>query len=68
MTALLFDGDKRSPLFPDVPTLTELGYQGPLTRSYFALYAPAGTPKAMLEKIAADVRAVASEPASATAT
>ena len=52
----------RSPLFPDVPTLTEVGYRGPLTRSYFALYAPSGTPKALLEKIAGDIRAVGSDP------
>ena len=62
MTALVFDSEKRSPLFPDVPTLSEIGYRGPVTRSYFAFYAPSGTPKAMLEKIAADVRAVASDP------
>ena len=62
MNVLLFDGDKRTPLFPDIPTLTELGYRGPLTRSYFALYAPAGTPKPMMDKIAADVRAIANEP------
>jgi tripartite-type tricarboxylate transporter receptor subunit TctC len=62
MNVLLFDGDKRTPLFADIPTLTELGYRGPLTRSYFALYAPAGTPKPMMDKIAADVRAIASEP------
>ena len=62
MTPIVFDGDKRSPLFPDVPTLTEVGYRGPLTRSYFALYAPSGTPKALLEKIAGDIRAVGSDP------
>ncbi|MEW6451407.1 MAG: tripartite tricarboxylate transporter substrate binding protein [Pseudomonadota bacterium] len=62
MTALVLDGDKRSPLFPDVQTLTEIGYRGPLTRSYFALYAPSGTPKEMLEKIANDIRAIGSEP------
>ena len=61
MNALLFDG-ARSPLFPEVSTLGEYGYRGALTRSYFALYAPAGTPKAMLDKVAADVRAIASEP------
>jgi len=62
MTALVFDSEKRSPLFPDVPTLSEIGYRGPVTRSYFAFYAPAGTPKEMLEKIAADVRAIGAEP------
>jgi tripartite-type tricarboxylate transporter receptor subunit TctC len=39
----------------------ETGYSGPLTQSYFALYAPSGVPKAMLEKVATDVRSIASE-------
>jgi tripartite-type tricarboxylate transporter receptor subunit TctC len=63
MTALVVDGEKRFALLPEVPTLGELGYRGPLTRSYFALYAPTGVPKEMLEKVAADIRAVASETA-----
>lgn len=62
MNGLLIDSDKRSPLFPDIPTITEFGYKEPLTRSYFALYAPAGTSKAHMEKIAADIREVASDP------
>jgi tripartite-type tricarboxylate transporter receptor subunit TctC len=62
MNVLLFDGERRLPLFPETPTLTELGYKGPLTRSYFALYAPAGTPREMLAKVATDVRAIAGEP------
>jgi tripartite-type tricarboxylate transporter receptor subunit TctC len=62
MNVLLFDGERRLPLFPETPTLTELGYKGPLTRSYFALYAPAGTPREMMAKVAADVRAIAGEP------
>lgn len=63
MTGLLVDGDKRSPLFPDIPTITEFGYKEPLTRSYFALYAPAGVAKAQMEKVAADIREIANEPA-----
>jgi tripartite-type tricarboxylate transporter receptor subunit TctC len=61
MTALVNDSDTRSDLLPAVPTLKELGYSGPRTRSYFGLYAPSGVPKAMLEKIASDVRLVAGE-------
>ena len=52
MTGLVLDGERRSPLFPDIPTLREIGYRGPLTRSYFALYAPMGTPAAFVAKIA----------------
>lgn len=62
MNALLFDGDKRLKLFPDVPTLGEIGYRGPMTRSYFAVYAPAGTPKPIMNKVAADIRAIAGAP------
>jgi tripartite-type tricarboxylate transporter receptor subunit TctC len=41
---LVTDGEKRSPLIPDVPTVREVGYTGDITRSYFGLVAPAKTP------------------------
>ena len=62
MSGLVVDGERRSPLFPDIPALREIGYRGPLTRSYFGLYAPMGTPAAFMAKIAADMRQIASEP------
>ena len=46
MTALVVDTAARSPLLPDVPTLREIGYKGPLTPAYFGYVAPKGTPKA----------------------
>lgn len=36
--------NKRSVLFPDVPTLGELGYQGVEADTWFGVWAPAGTP------------------------
>jgi tripartite-type tricarboxylate transporter receptor subunit TctC len=63
ITGLIVDGDKRTPLLPDVPAITEIGYKEPLTRSYFGLFAPAGTAKAQLDKIAETVRAIGSDPA-----
>ena len=35
MTGLAVESAQRSPLFPDIPTLAELGYRGDLTRAYF---------------------------------
>ena len=63
MTGLVVDSDTRSPLYPDVPTLREIGYGGPVTRSYFAFYAPVSTPNAVTAKIAAEVRQIASDKA-----
>jgi len=62
MTGLAVDSAGRSPLFPDIPTLGELGYLGNLTRVYFGLVAPAGTPKPIIDKIHDDVVLVANDP------
>lgn len=43
-TVLVTDGERRSPLIPNVPTVRETGYAGDITRSYFGLVAPAKTP------------------------
>ena len=51
MNALAVDTEARSPLLPDVPTLRELGYKGPLTPAYFGYVAPKGTPKAAIDKL-----------------
>jgi tripartite-type tricarboxylate transporter receptor subunit TctC len=63
MTGLAVDGAERSPLFPEIPTLAELGYRGNLTRVYFGLLAPAGTPRPIIEKIHADVVRIGNAPA-----
>lgn len=39
---------QRSPLLPDVPTIAESGYPGFDVQSWFALVAPAGTPKTII--------------------
>ena len=62
MRGLATDGAQRSPLFPDIPTLAELGYRGNLTRVYFGLVAPAGTPRAIVAKISEDVAKIGSDP------
>jgi tripartite-type tricarboxylate transporter receptor subunit TctC len=59
---LAIDGDKRSPLIPDVPTLRELGYRGNLTRVYFGIVAPAGTGKAVIMKLYSEFARIGAEP------
>ncbi len=42
-------GDKRQPILPDVPTFRELGLAGLEDLPYYGLFAPAGTPPAVIE-------------------
>ena len=56
------DGDKRSPLLPETPTLRELGYGGDITRSYMGLFAPAGTPDDVVKSIHKAVVDVLNDP------
>jgi tripartite-type tricarboxylate transporter receptor subunit TctC len=48
-------GSKRSPLLPDVPTMAQAGLSGYQFSNWFGLVAPAGTPKAVVDKLQADV-------------
>jgi tripartite-type tricarboxylate transporter receptor subunit TctC len=48
---LAVDGDKRSALAPEIPTFREVGYTKHLTTSFFGVFAPTGTPKAIIDKM-----------------
>ena len=61
--ALAIAAKQRSPLFPDVPTTTEMGHPEILSFIWFGLAAPAGTPQAIVDKISADVREIVKQPA-----
>jgi len=63
MTALLMMNNIKSPNFPDVPLLSDTGYKGPPSQGWYGLFAPAGTPKAIVDKISKDVAAVVADPA-----
>ena len=47
---------KRSPLLPNVPTLDEAGVKGYEATTFTGIFAPAGTPKNVLEKLHAGLR------------
>lgn len=52
--------DKRSRLLPDVPTIAEAGFPEMTVLSWQGLHAPAGTPREVVRKISAAVRAATS--------
>lgn len=52
----------RVPQVPDVPTLDELGLKGFDADAVFGLYAPAGTPKAVIDRVNAEVNRILNLP------
>lgn len=56
LRALAIMADKRSPLLPEVPTTAEAGVAGVESTAWIGLLAPAGTPKAIVEKLNASVK------------
>ncbi len=53
---------KRTPLFPELQTLDELGLKGFDADAMFGLFAPAGTPPAIVERLNAEVNRILSMP------
>jgi tripartite-type tricarboxylate transporter receptor subunit TctC len=53
---------KRLPQFPDVPTVSESGLSGFEFNSWFAMMAPAGTPKPIVEKLHAEITKALADP------
>jgi tripartite-type tricarboxylate transporter receptor subunit TctC len=47
-------GEARSPAMPDLPTLQEAGYKGIVLESWFAAFAPLGTPAAVITRLNAE--------------
>jgi tripartite-type tricarboxylate transporter receptor subunit TctC len=55
-------GDKRIPALPDTPTTTEAGMPEYKVNGWFALLAPAGTPKPIVERLNKEVKAAIDDP------
>jgi tripartite-type tricarboxylate transporter receptor subunit TctC len=66
LRALGMSSSKRSPLAPEIPTISEAGVKGYEMSYWFAAYAPAGTPPAIVKRLnALLVAATRSGPATA---
>lgn len=62
LRVLATTGATRSPTFPNVPTLREAGIDV-VASAWFGLFVPAGTPPAVVERIARATEAAATSPA-----
>lgn len=60
LRALGVTGPKRSPLMPDVPTIAEAGVPGYSFETWFMVFAPAATPRPVIDKLNATLHAVLS--------
>ena len=61
--ALAVTTSKRSPSAPNVPTLAEQGIAGYHTESWNALFAPKGTPREAIDRMAQIAAEMAKDPA-----
>ena len=62
MRAIATAGEKRATALPDVPTLIEQGFPGLTAYAWWGIYAPAGTPKPIIDKFHAELVKVLSQP------
>jgi tripartite-type tricarboxylate transporter receptor subunit TctC len=60
--ALAVTSDKRMTALPDVPTTAEAGVKDYETGAWFALLAPAGTPKPMIDRLYAALQEAVKDP------
>lgn len=63
LRAIAVTTKKRSPVFPDVPTIDEAGVKGFEDSTFNGIVAPAGTPRDILEKIRAETAKAVAVPA-----
>lgn len=62
MKALAVTGNKRSAELPDVPTMAEAGFPGFEAYSWVGIYAPAGSPAAIVDRLNREFAAVMADP------
>jgi tripartite-type tricarboxylate transporter receptor subunit TctC len=62
LRAIAITSAQRSNLLPDVPTLAESGFPGFDVQSWFGLSAPAGTPRAVVDRLNAELGKVLASP------
>jgi tripartite-type tricarboxylate transporter receptor subunit TctC len=62
LKAVAVTGSKRTEFLPDVPTFAESGFPGIVIEGWRALLAPAGTPRAVIDVLNAEIAKIARMP------
>jgi len=63
LKALGISSLKRSDVVPEIPTISESGLKGFDSWNYFGIFAPAGTPRAVIDRVNAEMNKVLRDPA-----
>ncbi|MCC6887336.1 MAG: tripartite tricarboxylate transporter substrate binding protein [Hyphomicrobiales bacterium] len=59
--AMAVSGEKRTSLAPDIPTANEAGLPGFLATTWYGVFAPAGTSRAIIDRLNTEVRKVVAD-------
>jgi tripartite-type tricarboxylate transporter receptor subunit TctC len=62
LVALAVTSPNRTPVAPDVPTLVELGVRGVEAPSWYAIVAPTGTPRPIVDMLHSELAAMSTQP------
>lgn len=62
LRVLAVDGRQRVTTAPDVATLGEMGYEGYAANGWFGFFAPAGTPKPIVDKLSVELNRIIRTP------
>ena len=62
LRALAVTGARRSPVAPELPTIDEAGLRGYEANAWFATFAPAGTPPALVSRLNAQIAGIVNAP------
>jgi tripartite-type tricarboxylate transporter receptor subunit TctC len=62
LRGLAISGDKREPTLPNVPTIREAGHPELEYKDWWAIWAPAGTPRAIVDRLNAEIGKALQDP------
>lgn len=62
LRAIAVTGERRSQVLPDVPTLAEQGFPGFSAYAWWGIFAPAGTPKPVVDRLDAELVKILNSP------